>query len=69
MLSKEDIFYYVYGFLHCLTYRESFANDLKKRLPRLLLVDDVRDFWAFSRSGRALTELHVGYEAVPPYER
>jgi predicted helicase len=34
-LTKEDVFYYVYGFLHSPTYRELFANDLKKMLPRL----------------------------------
>src|SRR5690606_38194885 len=34
-VTKEDIFYYVYGFLHSKEYRETFANDLKKMLPRL----------------------------------
>ena len=34
-VTKEDIFYYVYGFLHSPGYRETFANDLKKILPRL----------------------------------
>ena len=29
-ITKEDIFYYVYGFLHCPEYRETFAADLKK---------------------------------------
>lgn len=66
-LSKEDIFYYVYGFLHCKEYRETFANDLKKMLPRLPLVEDVRDFWAFSKAGRALAALHLNYENVPPH--
>ena len=66
-LSKEDIFYYVYGFLHSPEYREKFANDLKKMLPRLPLVDDVRDFWAFSKAGRKLAELHINYESVPAY--
>ncbi len=65
-LSKEDIFYYVYGFLHSPEYREKFANDLKKMLPRLPLVEDVRDFWAFSKAGRKLAELHINYETVPP---
>lgn len=64
-VSKEDIFYYVYGFLHSKDYRETFANDLKKMLPRLPLVDDVRDFWAFSKAGRKLAELHLDYEKVP----
>ncbi len=64
-VQKEDIFYYVYGFLHCPTYRETFANDLKKMLPRLPLVDKAEDFWAFSRAGRELADLHLNYEQVP----
>jgi predicted helicase len=67
-VTKQDIFYYVYGFLHSPEYRETFANDLKKMLPRLPLVEDVRDFWAFSKSGRQLAELHLNYESVPAYE-
>lgn len=64
-VTKEDIFYYVYGFLHCPAYRETFANDLKKMLPRLPLVEKPDDFWAFSRAGRELAELHLNYEQVP----
>jgi len=66
-VSKEDIFYYVYGILHSPDYRETFANDLKKMLPRIPLVEDVRDFWAFSKAGRKLAELHINYETVPPH--
>ncbi len=65
-ITKEDIFYYVYGFLHSPEYRTMFANDLKKMLPRLPLVEDVKDFWAFSKAGRKLAELHINYESVPP---
>lgn len=65
-VTKEDIFYYVYGFLHSKEYRESFANDLKKMLPRLPLVENVKDFWAFSKAGRQLAELHLNYETVAP---
>ncbi len=65
-VGKEDIFYYVYGFLHSPEYRKTFANDLKKMLPRLPLVEDVKDFWAFSKAGRKLAELHINYESVPP---
>ena len=64
-VTKEDIFYYVYGFLHCPAYRDTFANDLKKMLPRLPLVEKPDDFWAFSRAGRELAELHLNYEQVP----
>jgi predicted helicase len=66
-VTKEDIFYYVYGFLHSPEYRTTFADDLKKMLPRLPLVDEPRDFWKFSTAGRDLAELHVNYETVPPY--
>jgi predicted helicase len=61
-ITKEDIFYYVYGFLHSPNYRETFASDLKKMLPRLPLVEDVKDFWAFSKAGRKLAALHLNYE-------
>ena len=64
-ITKEDIFYYVYGLLHSPTYRELFANDLKKMLPRLPLLEDVRDFWKFSKAGRQLAELHINYENQP----
>lgn len=67
-MSKEDIFYYVYGVLHSPDYRNTFENDLKKMLPRLPLVEDVRDFWKFSKAGRKLADLHLNYEEVPPYE-
>ena len=66
-VSKEDIFYYVYGFLHSPEYRTTYANDLKKMLPRLPLVAQAVDFWAFSRAGRALAALHVDYEQVPAH--
>ena len=67
-VSKEDIFYYVYGILHSPEYRTTFSNDLKKTMPRIPLVEDVKDFWKFSKTGRQLAELHINYESVPPYE-
>jgi len=66
-ITKEDIFYYVYGFLHSSGYRESFANDLKKELPRLPLVNELVEFKAFSEAGRKLADLHINYEKVPPF--
>lgn len=66
-VSKEDIFYYVYGLLHSPDYRRTFAADLKKMLPRLPLVEKPADFWAFSKAGRTLAELHLKYETQPPH--
>jgi predicted helicase len=61
-VTREDIFYYVYGILHSPDYRKTFANDLKKMLPRLPLVEKTADFWAFSEAGRKLADLHLNYE-------
>lgn len=66
-IEKEDIFYYVYGLLHSPDYRCEFANDLKKMMPRLPLVDKLEDFWSFSEAGRKLAKLHVDYEEVDSY--
>ncbi|MBY0534433.1 MAG: DEAD/DEAH box helicase family protein [Chitinophagaceae bacterium] len=63
-ITKEDIFYYIYGILHSKEYRKSYVDDLKKMLPRLPLVEDVRDFWAFSNAGKKLAELHLNYDTL-----
>ncbi len=66
-ITKEDLFYYIYGLLHSPDYRERFKNNLAKQLPRIPCVKTAADFWAFSHAGRALGELHVNYESVEPY--
>ncbi|MDX2052703.1 MAG: type ISP restriction/modification enzyme [Polyangiaceae bacterium] len=66
-ITKEDIFYYVYGILHSPEYRERYADNLGKELPRIPRMKAVADFWSFSRAGRTLGDLHVGYERVPEY--
>jgi predicted helicase len=66
-ITKEDLFYYVYGILHSPDYRERYADNLGKELPRIPRVATAADFWAFSKAGRALGDLHVGYEQVPEY--
>jgi len=63
-VTKDDIFFYVYGVLHSPDYREQFAADLKKMLPR---IPKVKDFSTFAEAGRRLSELHLNYETVEPY--
>lgn len=63
-ITKEDIFFYVYGVLHSPTYKEQYKSDLLKMLPR---IPKVKDFWGYSQAGRALAELHLNYETVMPY--
>lgn len=61
-IDKADIFYYVYGLLHSPDYRTRFADDLRKALPRIPIVERVDEFMVFSKAGRALAELHLHYE-------
>ena len=67
-ISKEDIFYYIYGLLHSEDYRKAFANNLMKDLPRIPLVPDLGMFRTFTEAGRKLADLHVNYESVEPYD-
>ncbi len=61
-ITKEDIFYYVYGLLHSQEYRKRFSSDLKKSLPHIPFPKTVQQFKAFSKAGRDLAELHLNYE-------
>ena len=67
-ITKEDLFYYVYGLLHSPDYRERFADNLGKELPRIPRVKMAADFWAFSKAGRSLGDLHINYEKALIYE-
>ncbi len=63
-LTKDAIFDYVYGILHSPSYREEFANDLSKEIPRIPFAPD---FHAFAESGKALAAIHLGYETCEQY--
>ena len=66
-ITKEDLFYYIYGLLHSIEYKTKYADNLTKELPRIPRVKKLADFWAFSQAGRKLAELHINYETVKPY--
>ena len=63
-ITKDGIFDYVYGVLHTPSYREGFANDLSKMIPRIPFAPD---FHAFAEAGKALAGLHLGYETCEQY--
>ena len=65
--TKEDVFYYVYGLLHSPDYRNRFASDLTKMLPRIPFVEEVPTFQKIMRIGRKLAELHLNYENAPSW--
>ncbi len=63
-ITKWDIFHYVYGVLHHPVYRERYAANLKRELPRVPFAPDFR---AFAEAGARLAEIHVSYEEQPEY--
>ena len=63
-ITKDDIFYYVYGVLHSPLYVARYQNNLRRELPRIPMAPD---FWAFCYAGRRLSELHLSYETCPEY--
>ncbi|MBM5570729.1 MULTISPECIES: DEAD/DEAH box helicase [Deefgea] len=67
IITKEDVFYYVYGLLHSPDYRERYADNLSKELPRIPCVKTYADFQIFSQAGRDLAELHLNYETIEMY--
>lgn len=61
-VTREDIFFYVYGFLHLPQYKKQFAADLKKSLPRIFFVEEPKIFRKLVHAGRDLADLHLHYE-------
>ena len=63
-ITKDDLFDYVYGILHASSYREQFANDLSKMIPRIPFAPD---FHTFAEAGALLASLHLNYETCEQY--
>ena len=64
LITKWDIFHYVYAMLHHPVYRDRYAANLKRELPR---VPYAPDFRRFAEIGKRLAEIHVNYEHQPEY--
>ncbi|MGC1107562.1 MAG: type ISP restriction/modification enzyme [Candidatus Acidiferrales bacterium] len=73
-ITKWDIFHYVYAVLHHPEYRERYAANLRRELPRIPFVSgkagtkDTDVFRAFVKTGKRLAEIHVHYEKQPEYK-
>ncbi len=63
-LTKEDIFHYVYAVLHNPAYRKKYELNLKREFPRIPFYEV---FHKWAGWGKALMELHIGYETVEAY--
>jgi predicted helicase len=66
-INKKELFYYVYGLLHSEDYRQRYASNLTKELPRIPAVRQFADFRAFAEAGKALAKLHLGFDTAKPY--
>jgi len=64
-ISKEDIFYYTYAVLHNPVYIKKYELNLNREFPR---VPFYKDFRKWSKWGKELMDLHIGYETVDSYE-
>jgi len=64
LITKQDIFHYVYAVLHHPAYRAKYEINLKREFPRIPFYED---FWKWAGWGKKLMELHLGYEGVEPY--
>jgi predicted helicase len=63
-IGKEDIFHYIYAILHHPVYRERYAENLKRELPRIPFAPN---FEAFADAGKELARLHIDYESLDPW--
>jgi predicted helicase len=63
-ITPENVFHYIYALLHHPGYRERYAANLKRELPRIPFAPD---FHAFAAVGSELARLHVEYESLEPW--
>jgi predicted helicase len=63
-ISKMDIFHYVYGLLHDSRYREKYAANLKRELPRIPFA---KHFRVYAEAGKKLMDMHLHYEEQERY--
>ena len=67
-ITKEQIFFYIYGILHSNEYKKIFLSDLRLMLPKIPLLSTYDLFMAFYDSGKNLANLHLYYEGLPSLE-
>ena len=67
-ITKEDIFYYIYGVFHSPDVIGQFATNFEMENARLPLVKTIADFHKFSAAGKTLGDIHVNYEDADLYD-
>jgi predicted helicase len=64
VITKQDIFHYVYAVLHHPAYRKKYELNLKREFPRIPFYDNFHQWAAW---GEQLMNLHIHYETAEPY--
>jgi predicted helicase len=64
IITKLDIFHYVYAVLHNPAYREKYQVNLRREFPRIPFY---QDFASWAEIGKQLMDLHLNYETITPY--
>lgn len=63
-LTDSDLYYYIYAILHSPEFKNKYANDLRKGLPR---IPNLKNKEKFVEVGKKLAYLHLNYENIPAY--
>ncbi len=63
-ITKWDIFHYTYAMLHHPGYRERYAENLKRELPRIPMLGTSDTFTTLAAIGQKLMHLHLHYETA-----
>jgi len=66
-ITKDDIFFYIYGILHSTEYLNTYSSNLSKELPRIPFPTSEKDFHQFLKAGKILADLHTNYESLEPF--
>jgi len=64
-ITKDDIFYYIYGIFHSEEYKSKFKNNLSKEMARIPVS---KKFKTFSDIGKKLADIHLNFDNSKKYE-
>ena len=65
VITKQDIFHYVYAVLHNPAYLQLYGQNLKRDFPKIPFYSN---FFKWVDWGKALVELHLNFETVPAFK-
>lgn len=61
-ITKEDLFYYIFGVLNSKKYQELYADNLKKEMPRIPFLNH---FESYVKTAKKLADIELNYESIP----